>query len=212
MGEFTPIAEAVIEGDGEKLKELVNAELEKKVDPQSLLKDHMIIGMMEVGKLMEEGEYFIPEVLKSAKAMSGSLEILEPLLTAGAREFAGYVILGTVDGDIHDIGKNLVGMLLRGNGFEIKDLGVSVHADKFVEAAKEREGNLVLSLSALLTPTMDEMPGVIKAIEDAGIRDRVKIMVGGAPITQEFADSIGADGTSPEAAGAVALAKKLLAS
>ena len=184
MGEFTPIAEAVIEGDREKLKELVNAELEKKVDPQSLLKDHMIIGMMEVGKLMEEGEYFIPEVLKSAKAMNGALEILEPLLTAGAREFAGYVILGTVDGDIHDIGKNLVGMLLRGNGFEIRDLGTSVSADKFLEAAQERDGNLVLSLSALLTPTMDEMLAVIKAVDDAGIRDRVKIMVGGAPITQ----------------------------
>jgi 5-methyltetrahydrofolate--homocysteine methyltransferase len=103
-------------------------------------------------------------------------------------------------------------MLLRGNGFEIRDLGVSVPADKFVEAAKERDGNLVLSLSALLTPTMDEMPDVIKAIEDAGIRNRVKIMVGGAPITQEFADSIGSDGTAPDAAGAVVLAKKLLAS
>jgi 5-methyltetrahydrofolate--homocysteine methyltransferase len=212
MGEFTPIAEAVIEGDGEKLKDLVNAGLADKVDPQSLLKNHLILGMMEVGKLMEEGEYFIPEVLKSAKAMNGALEILEPLLTAGERELAGYVILGTVAGDIHDIGKNLVGMLLRGNGFEIRDLGVGVPADKFVEAAQERDGKIVLSLSALLTPTMDEMPGVIKAIEDAGIRDRVKIMVGGAPITQEFADSIGSDGTAPDAAGAVVLAKKLIGS
>jgi methylmalonyl-CoA mutase cobalamin-binding domain/chain len=168
--------------------------------------------MLEVGNLMQEGEYFIPEVLRAAKAMKGALEILEPLLLAGGgAESEGYVVIGTVDGDIHDIGKNLVGMLLKGSGFEVNDLGVSVTTDTFIDALKEREGPVILGLSALITPTMDEMPAVVKAVEDAGLRDRVKIMVGGAPIDQEFADDIGADGTAEDAAGAVALAKRLLA-
>jgi 5-methyltetrahydrofolate--homocysteine methyltransferase len=123
----------------------------------------------------------------------------------------GYIVIGTVDGDIHDIGKNLVTMLLKGSGFAVNDLGVSVKSDAFVEALKEKEGTLLLGLSALITPTLDEMPVVIKAIEDAGLRDRVKIMVGGAPVTQEFADEIGADGTAEDAAAAVSLAKELLA-
>jgi len=211
MGEFGPLTQAVIDGNGKKVIELVMAALAEKATPQSILSDHMIPGMIEVGKLMAEGEYFIPEVLKSAKAMNGALEILEPLLAAGSRESAGYVIIGTVDGDIHDIGKNLVCILLKGSGFEVKDLGVSVPMVKFVEAAKAREGKIILGLSALITPTLDEMPKVIKAIEEAGLRSRVKIMVGGAPVTKEFSDSIGADGTAPDAPSAVTLAKNLLA-
>jgi 5-methyltetrahydrofolate--homocysteine methyltransferase len=212
MSDFPELTQAVIDGNRNKVIEIVNAELEKGVAPQSLLSEYMIPGMLEVGNLMQEGEYFIPEVLRSAKAMKGVLEILEPLLEAsGGAQSVGYIVIGTVDGDIHDIGKNLVAMLLKGSGFAVNDLGVSVKSDAFVEALKEKEGTLLLGLSALITPTLDEMPVVIKAIEEAGLRDRVKIMVGGAPVTQEFADEIGADGTAEDAASAVTLAKELLA-
>jgi 5-methyltetrahydrofolate--homocysteine methyltransferase len=146
MGEFGPLTQAVIDGNGKKVIELVNAALAEKATPQAILSGHLIPGMIEVGKLMSEGEYFIPEVLKSAKSMNGALEILEPLLASGSRESAGYVIMGTVDGDIHDIGKNLVCMLLKGSGFEVKDLGVSVPMPKFVEAAKAKEGKIILGL------------------------------------------------------------------
>ncbi|UCF82516.1 MAG: cobalamin-dependent protein [Desulfobacteraceae bacterium] len=211
MGEFGPLTQAVIDGDRKKVVELVNAGLAEGATPQSLLSEHMIPGMLKVGQLMQEGEYFIPEVLKSAKAMKGALEILEPMLTAGDMASEGYVILGTVDGDIHDIGKNLVAMLLKGSGFEVQDLGVSVPTDKFIEAIKEKDGTVILGMSALITPVLDEMPAVIKAVEDAGLRGRVKIMVGGAPVDQGFSDSIGADGAAEDAAGAVSLAKRLLA-
>ena len=204
MSDFPELTQAVIDGNRNKVIEIVNAELEKGVAPQSLLSEYMIPGMLEVGNLMQEGEYFIPEVLRSAKAMKGVLEILEPLLEAsGGAQSVGYIVIGTVDGDIHDIGKNLVTMLLKGSGFAVNDLGVSVKSEAFVEALKEKEGAVLLGLSALITPTLDEMPVVIKAIEDAGLRDRVKIMVGGAPVTQEFAEEIGADGTAEDAAAAV---------
>ena len=212
MSDFSELAQSVIDAKKNKVIELVNDSLEKNVEPQSLMSDHLIPGMVEVGRLMEEGEYFIPEVLQSAKAMKAAMEILEPiLLTSGSGESAGYVVLGTVNGDIHDIGKNLVGTLLKGSGFEVNDLGTSVTKEKFLEAAQAKDGPVALGMSALITPTLDEMPEVIKVLEDAGIRDRVKIMVGGAPVTQEFADSIGADGTAPDAASAVRLAKQLLA-
>ncbi|MCK9364950.1 MAG: corrinoid protein [Syntrophales bacterium] len=215
MVEIGALKQIVIDGDGKKVIELVNAALAEGVTPQSLLTDHLIPGMVEVGQLMQDGEYFIPEVLKSAKAMNGALAILEPLLAIGGRESAGCVLMGTVDGDIHDIGKNLVCMLLKGGGFEVRDLGVSVPVQKFLEGVKlalqEREGKIVLGMSGLITPTLDGMPEVIKALEEAGLRDRVKVMVGGAPVTQEFCDSIGADGTAPDAPSTVALARSLLA-
>jgi len=211
MAEFGLLTQAVIDGNGKKVIELVNAALAEKATPQSILAEHLIPGMIEVGKLMAEGEYFIPEVLKSAKSMNGALEILQPLLAAGSNESAGRVVMGTADGDIHDIGKNLVCMLLKGNGFEVIDLGVSVPVGKFIETLKSREGKLILGLSALITPTLDEMTKVIKAVEAEGLRSRVKIMVGGAPVTKEFCDSIGADGTAPDAPSAVTLAKRLLA-
>ncbi len=210
MVDLAPLKQAIIDGNRNLVVELVNTALEDKVDPQQILAEHLIPGMLEVGDLMEEGEYFIPEVLRSAKAMNSVLEILEPLIATDSRESAGHVILGTVDGDIHDIGKNLVGMLLRGSGFEVEDLGVSVSTDKFVAAAQAIDGTVVLGMSALITPVLDEMPKVVQAIEDAGLRNRVKIMVGGAPIDQEFSDSIGADGTAEDAAGAIRLAKRLL--
>ena len=214
MAELGALKQTVIDGDGKKVIELVTAALADGSTPQSLLTDHLIPGMVEVGQLMQDGEYFIPEVLKSAKAMNGALAILEPLLATGGRESAGCVLMGTVDGDIHDIGKNLVCMLLKGGGFEVRDLGTSVPAQKFLEGAKlavQERGKIVLGMSGLITPTLDGMPEVIKALEEAGLRDRVKVMVGGAPVTQEFCDSIGADGTAPDAPSAVALAKSLLA-
>ena len=212
MSDFPELTQAVIDGNRNKVVEIVNAELEKGAAPQSLLSDFMIPGMLEVGNLMQEGEYFIPEVLRSAKAMQFGLNILEPLLAeGGGAESAGYIVIGSVDGDIHDIGKNLVAMLLKGSGFTVNDLGVSVKTDAFIEAVKEKEGVVLLGMSALITPTLDEMPLVIKAVEEAGLRDRVKIMVGGAPVTQEFSDEIGADGTAEDAAAAVSLAKKLVA-
>jgi 5-methyltetrahydrofolate--homocysteine methyltransferase len=211
MSDFSELAQNIIDARRNKVIELVKDGLEKNVEPQSLLSDHMIPAMLEVGRLMEEGEYFIPEVLQSAKAMKAGMEILEPILLAsGSAESEGHVILGTVDGDIHDIGKNLVATLLKGSGFTVNDLGTSVTKEKFLEVAQEKDGPIVLGMSTLITPTMDEMSEVIKVIEDAGIRDRVKIMVGGAPVDQEFADSIRADGTAPDAASAVRLAKKLL--
>ncbi len=212
MSGFPELTQAVIDGNRNKVVEIVNAELEKGIAPQTLLSNFMIPGMLEVGSLMQEGEYFIPEVLRSAKAMQFGLDILEPLLAeGGGAESIGYVVIGSVDGDIHDIGKNLVAMMLKGSGFKVNDLGVSVKVETFLEALQEREGPVILGMSALITPTLDEMPVVIKAVEDAGLRDRVKIMVGGAPVTQEFSDAIGADGTAKDAAAAVALAKKLLA-
>ncbi len=211
MADLTPLKQAVIDGNAKKVLAIVTEALDDKVDPQSLLTDHMIPGMLEVGELMAEGEYFIPEVLRSAKAMNGALELVEPLLAGGKRETAGNVIMGSVFGDIHDIGKNLVSMLLKGNGFIVQDLGVNVPTEKFVEAAKAVDGQVIVGLSALITPVLDEMENVIKALEEAGIRDRVRIMVGGAPVTEEYAESIGADGTASDAAAAVTLAKKLLA-
>jgi 5-methyltetrahydrofolate--homocysteine methyltransferase len=213
MTDFPELTQAVIDGNAKKVLEIVNAELKKNTVPQSLLTDYMIPGMLHVGQLMQEGEYFIPEVLRSAKAMRGALELLEPLLAQGAdRKSEGFVIIGSVDGDIHDIGKNLVAMLIKGAGFEVKDLGVSVKKEAFIEAIKAREGKVILGLSALITPTLDEMPIVIEELKKAGLRDRVKVMVGGAPVTQEFAKEIGSDGTAEDAAAAVALAKRLMQS
>lgn len=213
MADFPELTQAVIDGNAKKVLEIVNAELKKNTAPQSLLTNYMIPGMLHVGKLMQEGEYFIPEVLRSAKAMRGALELLEPMLGQGAdRQSEGYVVIGTVDGDIHDIGKNLVAMLIKGAGFEVIDLGVSVKKEVFIEALKAREGKVILGLSALITPTLEEMPIVIKALKEAGLRDRVKVMVGGAPVTQEFAKEVGADGTAEDAAGAVDLAKRLMQS
>src|SRR4030042_3545646 len=213
MADFPELTQALIDGNAKKVLEIVNAELKKGATPQSLLTGYMIPGMLHVGKLMQEGEYFIPEVLKSAKAMKGVLEILEPMLGQGAdRQSEGYVVIGTVDGDIHDIGKNLVAMLLKGAGFEVNDLGVSVKKEAFMDAVKAREGKVILGLSALITPTLDEMPVVIEALKEAGLRDRVKVMVGGAPVTQEFAEGVGADGTAEDAATAVDLAKRLMQS
>jgi methylmalonyl-CoA mutase cobalamin-binding domain/chain len=168
----------------------------------------MIPAMDEVGKRFECNEYFVPELLIAARAMKTSLELITPLLAEVGAEPVGRVVIGTVQGDLHDIGKNLVASMLEGGGFQVIDLGVDVPPERFVEAAKEKDGTIV-ALSALLTTTMTMMKNVIASLEKAGVRTRTKVMIGGAPITQQYADEIGADGYSDNASAAVALARKL---
>jgi 5-methyltetrahydrofolate--homocysteine methyltransferase len=177
---------------------------------ETILKQGMMAAMGEVGRLFEEGEYFVPELLVAARAMQGGMDILQPLLVAEDVEPVGKIVIGTVQGDLHDIGKNLVGMMLQGAGFEVTDLGSDVAPEKFVEAVKTSGASLV-AMSALLTTTMVNMPTTIEALNQAGLRDSVKIMVGGAPVTDQFAQKIGADGYAPDANQAAKLALSLIA-
>ncbi|MGD2250814.1 MAG: corrinoid protein [Candidatus Methanofastidiosia archaeon] len=209
MVDFTNISEALIEGNAPTVKELTKKALQEGVAPIDIVNKGLVKGMDVVGEKFSKLEISVPEVLISARAMHTSLEILKPLLSERDVEPRGTLVIGTVKGDIHDIGKNLVGMLMEGAGFKIIDLGVDVPAAAFVEKIKEESPDIV-GMSALLTVTMQEMRDIIKAIEDAGLRENVKIMVGGAPVTQEFADSIGADGFGADARDAVEKAKLLL--
>ena len=204
-----PIYEGVMEGDQDAVKEGVKAALENNVSAEVILKQGMMTAMAKVGELYEEGEYFVPELLIAARAMQGGLDILKPLLANEDVQPIGKVVTGTVKGDLHDIGKNLVGMMMKGAGFEIIDLGSDVSAEQFIAAVKESGAQLV-AMSALLTTTMANMPATIKAFEEAGLRDSVKIMVGGAPVTQAFADKIGADGFAPDASQAAKVALTLV--
>jgi 5-methyltetrahydrofolate--homocysteine methyltransferase len=178
------------------------------VPAEVILKDGLIKAMAEVGRLFEENEYFVPEMLVSARAMQSGLNLLKPLLAASGAEPAGRVVIGTVKGDLHDIGKNLVAMMLEGAGFEVIDLGTDVSPEKFVKAVVDNKASII-GMSALLTTTMPSMSNTIKALEEAGIRDQVKVMIGGAPVTDGFAKQVGADGYSPDASSAVRLAKSL---
>jgi len=200
-----PIYDGVMEGDQDMVMDGVKIALENEVSAGAILKEGMMTAMAKVGELFEEGEYFVPELLIAARAMQGGLDILKPMLVAEDVEPIGKVVTGTVKGDLHDIGKNLVGMMMKGAGFEIIDLGSDVAPEQFINAVKE-SGAQVVAMSALLTTTMANMPTTIKAFEEAGIRDKVKIMVGGAPVTQEFADKIGADGFAPDASQAAKVA------
>ena len=191
----------VLEGDMDGVTEGVRAALDEKISAETILKQGMMAAMKEVGQLFEDGEYFVPELLIAARAMQSGLDILKPLLADEAVEPVGKVVTGTVKGDLHDIGKNLVGMMMKGAGFEIIDLGTDVSPEQFVQAVKDSGAQLV-AMSALLTTTMANMPATVKAFEDAGIRDSIKIMVGGAPVTEEFAKKIGADGFAPDASQA----------
>lgn len=203
------IFQGVVEGDNAGVQANVNAALAAGVPAGTILNEGLIAGMAEVGRLFEEGEYFVPEMLIAARAMKGAMAILKPLLAAGEVGNAGKVILGTVKGDLHDIGKNLVGLMLEGAGFQVIDLGSDVSAEKYVEAAKTHAPQIV-AMSALLTTTMVNMKGTITALEEAGLRGKVKIMIGGAPVTEAFAAQIGADGYAADASRAVATAKSLL--
>jgi 5-methyltetrahydrofolate--homocysteine methyltransferase len=179
------------------------------MEPGKILHDGLIPAMAEVGRLYEEGEYFVPEMLIAARAMKVGLGILKPYLLESAVEPVGKVAVATVKGDLHDIGKNLVSLMLEGAGFEIVDLGVDAAPEKFIEAVRTN-GVDIVAMSALLTTTMTHMRDTIEALKEAGLRDQVKVMVGGAPITQNFADEIGADGYAPDASQAVTLAKTLV--
>jgi len=200
---------AILEGDVSGAKNGVQAALDAGYEPGSILTEGMIAAMKEVGRLFEEGDYFVPEMLIAARAMQAGLSLLKPHLLNSDVKSAGKVAIGTVKGDLHDIGKNLVALMLEGAGFEIIDLGVDVAPEKFVESIATSGANIV-ALSALLTTTMPNMKTTIDAIQQAGLRDKVKIIIGGAPVTQAYANQIGADGFSSDASRAVSLVTTLL--
>ena len=210
MAELSELSAAILDGDMESAKKLTQQLLDQGVAPSAIVNNGLIVGMNEVGRLFKANEYFVPEVLISARAMKGAMEMVRPLLAVGESSSVGTVVIGTVQGDLHDIGKNLVGMMLEGAGFEIIDLQTDVAPNKFVDAVKEHKPTIV-AMSALLTTTMTAMKSTIEALKEAGVRENVKIMVGGAPVTQKFADEIGADGFAPEAATATEVAKALVA-
>lgn len=208
MDPIKNIYEAVLEGDLGTTVENIQAAIDSGKEASDILQNGLIAAMAEVGRLFEEGEYFVPEMLIAARAMKAGLEILKPLLVESGVEPIGKVALGTVKGDLHDIGKNLVAMMLEGAGFDIVDLGTDISPEQFVEAVQD--GVDVIGLSALLTTTMPSMEQTIRALKDAGVRDQVKVIVGGAPVTAEYARQIGADGYAPDASQAVTVAKTLL--
>ena len=210
MPDLQKLYDAVLSGDQKTSVAITREALDAGTDPMDLITNYMVPAMDEVGRLFEAEDYFVPELLLSARAMKGSLELIRPLLTARGDEPVGRVVIGTVKGDLHDIGKNLVGSMLEGGGFEVIDLGADVSAERFIEAVQAKNANIVC-LSALLTVTMPSMRTTIDALKAAGVRDKVKIMVGGAPVTSQFAEEIGADGYSDNASAAVALARRLRA-
>ena len=206
--DLTPIKQAVIEGDDKQVVDLTRRALDEGHSAESVLNDALIVGMGEVGTLFEQGEYFVPELLLSARAMQAAMEVLRPLLSASSYQPLGKVVMGTVQGDLHDIGKKLVTMMLEGSGFEVIDLGTDVAPARFVEIVEE-SGAQIVGLSALLTTTLPAMEATVSALREAG-PVRVKVMIGGAPVTSAFASSIGADGYAPDASSAVALARRLV--
>jgi len=209
MVDLNDISEALQRGKAEKVSELVKQALNEKITPKNILEEGLLQGMSIIGEKFKKNEVYVPEVLIAARAMHAGMDILQPKLTETGVKNIGKVVMGTVQGDLHDIGKNLVKMMLEGAGFEVIDLGTDISAEKFVEAVKEHQPNII-GMSALLTTTMVNMVEVIKALDVAGLRDKVKIMVGGAPINQNYADQIGADGYSPDAASAAEKAKTFL--
>ncbi len=204
-----PIYQSVLEGNMHAITDQIQAALDSGVAPGDILNEGMVKAMDRVGSLFEEGEYFVPEMLIAARAMQQGLGMLRPHLVAADFTPEGKVVIGTVKGDLHDIGKNLVGMMLEGAAFDIIDLGTDVTPEDFVEAVKTHEPQVV-GLSALLTTTMPNMEKTIEALKDAGVRDQVKVVIGGAPVTQQYADSIGADGYAADASRAVAVTKSII--
>jgi len=204
---LSTISTLVIEGNFTDMVEKTNAALEEGLNAEEILTNGLMPGMDHVGVEFKAGNMFVPEVLRSAKTMQESMDILRPLLTEAGVETVGKLVIGTVKGDLHDIGKNLVGMMCEGAGFEIIDLGKNIEPEAFVNAVKEHKPT-ILGMSALLTTTMRSMERTIKALEEAGVRDTVKIMIGGAPVTQDYANQIGADGYAANAASASDMAKQ----
>ena len=211
MEKLNYLCEAIVKGDLPRSIELTKDAIKDGVEPQIIINDYLSKGMAEIGSRFEAGQAFVPELLMAARAMKGALEQLKPLLKDKESAKIGTVVIGTVKGDLHDIGKNLVASMLEGCGFEVVNLGVDISSEKFVQAIKDHKAD-VLCLSALLTTTMNYMKEVIEALEKEGLRNSVKVMVGGAPVNNQFARKINADGYSDNANSAVALAKRLVAS
>jgi 5-methyltetrahydrofolate--homocysteine methyltransferase len=207
MADLQAMAEALIRGDRNKVVEFTKQALAENVPAKKVLEEGLIAGMNVVGKRFKANEVYVPEVLIAARAMKGGMEILSPALVKAGVKPVGTVVLGTVKGDLHDIGKNLVGMMLTGGGLKVVDIGIDAPAEKFVEACKKEKAE-VCAMSALLTTTMPQMASVVKALKDAGVK--TKTIIGGAPVTQNYADEIGADGYAPDAASAADVAKQLL--
>ncbi len=202
--------DAILDGDVEAAKSTVQKALDTQLNPTTILNEAMIAAMHEVGCRFEAGEYFVPEMLISARAMQTGMAILKPYLQQTDVKSRGKVVIGTVKGDLHDIGKNLVALMLEGAGFEVKDLGVDVPIEKFMQAVQEEKPDIV-AMSALLTTTMQMMKQTVQAFVEAGLRDKIKIMIGGAPVTEAFANEVGADGFSQDASRAVSVAQSLVA-
>jgi len=207
MADLSALAESLINGKANDVKELTQKALDEGVSSGEILNGGLIKGMNVVGEKFKNNEFYVPEVLIAARAMHAGMDILKPALAASGVKPIGRVALGTVKGDLHDIGKNLVAMMLEGAGFEVVDLGIDVPPEKFAEAAGDVD---VIAMSALLTTTMTAMKTTIEALEEAGVKDKVKIMIGGAPVTQNYADEIGADGYARDAASAADKAKELM--
>jgi len=211
MENLDSLYEAILKGDLIVAVESTKKAISDNVEPQTIINDYMSKAMEVIGQRFEEGKAFVPELLMAARAMKGALEQLKPLMAGNDTSRIGTVVIGTVKGDLHDIGKNLVASMLEGCGFEVINLGVDISSEKFIQSIKENNAN-ILCLSALLTTTMDYMKDIIVALEEEGIRNQVKVMIGGAPINSAFADKIRADGYSSNANAAVTLAKNLMAS
>lgn len=209
MINLNELYEAILGGKLEQAQAVTQQAIAEGIEPQSIINDYMVKGMEEIGARFEAGKAFVPNLLMSARAMKGCLELLKPLLKGDSSTSAGRVVIGTVKGDLHDIGKNLVASMLEGCGFEVINLGVDVSSDKFIDAAKANHADIIC-MSALLTTTMNYMKEVIAAVKASGLRDQVKVMVGGAPLNNDFAVAIGADGYSSNANDAVALARRLV--
>ena len=200
---------ALSEGKVDEVKQLTQGALNSGESAERVLKEGLIQGMERIGARFKNGEIYIPEVLIAARAMHAGLAVLKPVLSKSSTAMTGKVVIGTVKGDLHDIGKNLVAMMLEGGGFEVTDLGTDVSPEKFVESLKQSQAQIV-GMSALLTTTMGQMKATIQALETAGLRNEVKVLVGGAPVTERFAREVGADGYAPDAASAVDLAKSFV--
>lgn len=208
MNHLEELKNAIIDVQPKKAGEVTQMLLDQGVGAQEILNSALIPGMDEVGRLFKEGEYYVPEVLVAAKAMNAALNLIEPLLAQGNVQRRGTVVAGTIEGDLHDIGKNLVCMMLKGAGYTVIDLGVDVKAEQFIEAVQKEKPDFV-AISALLTSTMLNIPAVIQSLQAQGLRDQVKVLVGGAPLTQDYADEIGADGYAADASDAVGLVRQM---
>ncbi len=210
MAQFQDLYDAIVNGDAKKARAATQAAIDAGTAPMELISGGMVPAMDKVGQLFEAEEYFVTELLLAGRAMKSAMELLRPLMIAAGQRFSTRVVIGTVKGDLHDIGKNIVASMLEGGGFEVIDLGADVSPERFVAAVAERQPHVVC-MSALLTVTMPAMRTTIDALKNAGLRDRVKVLIGGAPVTTEYAQEIGADGYSDNASGAVGLVKSMVA-